>query len=112
MTSYPIPAPKTWEELRSGASDWLSEQWGPEWHKRKCPYCDNEAWILGDVLALQRALRWPTQSQGDVIPMLQVLCTRCGHSVLLNALSVFQPQQLEEQLRAQPPRREQRPTMY
>jgi hypothetical protein len=107
MPDYPIPAPKTWQELRSGAISWLSEQWGPDWQKRKCLYCDNEAWVLGDVLALQTATGWPTQSQRTVCPMLQVVCTKCGHSVLLNALSVFQPQQQER-----PQLREQRPTMY
>jgi hypothetical protein len=105
MTNYPIPAPKTWEELRSGAISWLSERWGPDWRNRKCPYCDNEAWELGDVLALQTAPRWPAQSQGAVYPMLQVVCTKCSHSVLLNATSIFQQEQ-------QPPQREQRPTMY
>jgi hypothetical protein len=41
--------------------------------------------------------------------MLQVVCTKCSHSVLLNALSVFQPQEQEQE---QPQRQEQRPTMY
>jgi len=101
MPNFPIPAPKTWEELQSGANAWLSEQWGPDWRKRRCPYCENEAWVLGDVLALQTVPRWPTQAQGAVHPMLQVVCTKCSHSVLVDALSIFQPQQ-----------REQRPTMY
>jgi ribosomal protein S27AE len=110
MPEYPLPAPKTWEELRSGAHAWLSQQWGPDWSKRKCPYCENGALVLGDVLALQPAPKWPTQSHRAVYPMLQLVCTKCGHSVLLNALSIFQPQQHEQQQR--PPRREQRPTMY
>lgn len=111
MPDYPIPAPRTWEELRSGAIGWLSEHWGSDWQKRRCLYCDNEAWVLGDVLALQTATGWPTQSRGAVNPMLQVVCTKCSHSVLLNALSVFQPPQQEQQ-REQLPEREQRPTMY
>lgn len=110
MTDHPIPAPKTLEELRSGASSWLSEHWGPDWRKRRCPYCDNEAWELGDVLALQGAPGWPTQSQGAVHPMIQVVCTKCGHSVLIDARSAL-PQPHQQQ-RDAPPRREQRPTMY
>jgi hypothetical protein len=39
--------------------------------------------------------------------MLQVVCTKCSHSVLLDALSIFQPPEQER-----PPQREQRPTMY
>ena len=108
MPDYPLPAPKTWEELRAGAVGWLSRHWGPDWGTRRCPYCHNESWVLGDVLALQTAPRWPTQSQGVVNPVLQVVCTKCSHAVLINALSVFQPQHQEE--RQWPG--EQRPTMY
>ena len=107
MPDYPLPAPKTWEELQSGAISWLSEHWGPDWRTRRCPYCEYEAWELGDVLALQTAPRWPTQSEPAVNPMLQIICTKCGHAVLLNALSVFQAPWQER-----PQRPEQRPTMY
>jgi hypothetical protein len=107
MPNYPIPAPKTWEELQSGAEAWLSEQWGPDWQKRKCPYCGNEAWVFGDALALPSASRWPTRSEPTVHPMLQLVCTKCSHSVLLDALSIFQHHQQERA-----PQREQRPTMY
>jgi hypothetical protein len=106
MSDYPLPAPRTWQELQSGAIGWLSERWGPDWQKRRCPYCESAGWELGDVLALQTAPRWPTQSEPAVNPMLQILCKKCGHAVLLNALLVFQPQQQS------PQRREQRPTMY
>jgi len=107
MPDYPLPAPKTWEELQSGAIGWLSEHWGADWQKRRCRYCDNEGWALGDVLALQTAPRWPTRSEPAVNPMLQVICTNCAHAVLLNALAIFQPPQQQR-----PQSREQRPTMY
>jgi hypothetical protein len=107
MSDYPMPAPRTWGEFESGATGWLSEHWGPDWQKRRCQYCQNEGWELGDVLALQPAPRWPTQSEPAVNPMLQVVCTKCGHAVLMNALKVFRSPEHER-----PQRREQRPTMY
>jgi hypothetical protein len=107
MPDYPLPAPRTWEELRAGATGWLSRHWGSDWQQRRCPHCGNEGWELGDVLALEAAPRWPARSEPAVNPMLQVLCTGCGHAVLLNALSVFQ-----SPLPERPQRREQRPTMY
>jgi hypothetical protein len=107
MPDYPLPAPRTWEELQSAAIGWLSEHWGADWQKRPCPYCENEGRELGDVLALQPAPRWPTRSEPAVAPKLQVICTNCGHAVLVNALSIFQPPQRER-----PQRPEQRPTMY
>jgi hypothetical protein len=107
MPNYPLPAPRTWEELQSGVHAWLSEQWGPDWQKRRCPYCENEAWKLGDALALPAAPRWPTRSQAAFQPMLQVVCVKCSHSVLLDARSIFEPFGQER-----PPQREQRPTMY
>jgi len=107
MPDYPLPAPKTWEELQAGAIGWLSEHKGPDWQKRRCPYCENAGWELGDVLALQTAPRWPARSEPALNPMLQILCTSCGHAVLLNALAIFQPLQQQR-----PQRREQRPTMY
>jgi hypothetical protein len=108
MPDYPLPAPRTWEELQSGAIGWLSEHWGSDWQSRTCPYCNNAGWQLGDVLALETAPRWPTRSEPVVTPMLQVLCTNCGHAALLSALAVFQPPGHQKF----PERREQRPTMY
>ena len=105
MADFPLPAPRTWEELRSGTVSWLSERWGPDWREHRCPCCENQGWVLGDVLALERAAGWPSHSAGAVTPMLQVVCTKCSHAVLLNAQSVFR-------LHEQPLRGEQRPTMY
>jgi len=92
------PAPKTWDEYRSGVLGWLNEQWGPE---RRCAYCANPGWDIGPVVFLRKQPLWPDMGGGPnlVFPQAQVICTKCGHTVLINVLYIFEPQQ---QLRLQP----------
>lgn len=59
------------------ATAWLVEKWGNE---RECPYCGNPTWGVGGRLI--EARQW---SDAGVIPMLQVTCTNCGHTVSVDA---------------------------
>jgi DNA-directed RNA polymerase subunit RPC12/RpoP len=87
-----LPAPKTWEQYRDGVLAWLQDQWGPE---RKCPYCNNPGWSIGPVVYASRTPRWPDQGLGPDVafPYAQVHCTKCGHTVHVHALWIFEPQE-------------------
>ncbi len=55
----------------------------------KCTVCGNPTWILGDgfvFLFLQDAGKNVVQLGGPMLPSVPLLCTVCGHTVLLNAM--------------------------
>lgn len=86
-----LPAPKTWDEYRSGVLEWLNTQWGPH---RQCPYCGNDGWNIGAVLVLKKPGHWPDKGAGPnvIFPQAPVTCTKCGHTVFIDALTIFMPQ--------------------
>jgi len=99
--------PRVGRELQSGANAWLSEQWVPDWRKRRCPTARTKHGYLVNVLALQTAPRWPTQPRERSHPMLQVVCGSAATAFWWTS-STFS----RSSGRRQPQQREQRPTMY
>ncbi|HEX6455393.1 MAG TPA: hypothetical protein VF009_02615 [Solirubrobacterales bacterium] len=86
------PAPTTWEEYLDGVLHWLHENWGPETH---CPYCGNPQWRIGQVRAIAGANNWPAETdESGFFPVVPVSCTQCGHIVSIQALWIFEPQEL------------------
>lgn len=59
------------------AVHWLEEKWGPD---RNCPYCDTAAW------SVSRPFNLLLESRETLAPHFSVLCTNCGHTVLVNAV--------------------------
>jgi hypothetical protein len=88
-----LPAPKTWDEYVAGVIAWLETHWGA---KKPCPYCGNPFWQIGQVRAIRAAENWPdkTQEPSGFFPVVPVSCTKCGHIVSIQALWVFEPQDL------------------
>lgn len=86
-----LPAPKTWDEYTTGVVAWLDYHW----KDHNCPYCHNQIWRVGRVAALASAPSWPTEGNFGFVgmsPAVQVICVQCGHTVLVNALWIFEPQ--------------------
>jgi hypothetical protein len=87
-----LPAPKTWDEYFAGVAAWLNHHWGDD---HNCPHCNNQNWTVGRVVALVPAPGWPSEpwyGPFGFSPAVQVICTQCGHIVLVNALWIFEPQ--------------------
>jgi hypothetical protein len=90
-----LPAPKTWDELTTGMAVWLSQHWSDEsGDTRPCACCGSQDWEYGHVVGLSSDPRWPIgpQEHYGSFPHFQLSCKDCGNTVLINALSVFQPQ--------------------
>jgi hypothetical protein len=87
------PAPRSWPELQAGVVEWLITNWGQD---HPCPYCPSTDWLVGPVIALPEMPGWPNPEKRPLgaFPMVQVVCSRCGHTVLINALWIFEPQNL------------------
>jgi predicted nucleic-acid-binding Zn-ribbon protein len=96
MPKQRFPAPSRWEAYYTGVAEWLGREWGSA--DRPCPYCTNTEWEIGEVVALYTAPGWPLSpgSEPGFYPVIQVACTKCKHTVLVNALAVFEPQQRAE----------------
>jgi hypothetical protein len=73
-TQYGVVLSGDWEDR---AVAWLAEKWG---NARACPYCSNPDWGVGAKLIEARP--W---GEDGVVPMLQVTCTNCGHTVSVDA---------------------------
>jgi hypothetical protein len=90
-----LPAPKTWDELVMGMAVWFGQHWHDETGEmRACGYCGSRHWEYGHVVALMSDPRWPIrpgENHGS-FPHFQLSCTECGNTVLINVLSVFEPQ--------------------
>lgn len=89
-----LPAPTTWDEYVAGVVGWLEAHWGPA---KPCPYCGNPQWSIGQVRALPAAENWPAEmdeSSGGFFPVVPLSCTQCGHIVSIQALWIFEPQEL------------------
>jgi hypothetical protein len=71
---YGVVLPGDWEDR---AVAWLVEKWG---NARECPYCGNPNWNIGGKLIEARP--W---GEDGVVPMLQVTCTNCAHTVSVDA---------------------------
>jgi hypothetical protein len=84
------PPPKSWDEYLTGVVAWLDSHWNGD---HSCPYCDNSTWTVGRVVALDAVPSWPGESRlFGRSPVVPIICTRCGHIVLFNALWIFYPQ--------------------
>lgn len=88
------PAPTNWDAYVAGVVSWLTERWGPE---KPCPYCGDTGWTIGAVRRVPTAPNWPLEP-GEVepgfIPAIPITSTQCGHVVFINALWIFEPQDL------------------
>jgi len=98
------PAPTTWDEYLQGVMRWLVENWGA---KKACPYCGSTEWQIGAVRRFPPAANWPVENDHELgfIPAIPVTSYRCGQIVFINALWIFEPQEVrmfaEEQARAE-----------
>jgi 5-methylcytosine-specific restriction endonuclease McrA len=83
------PAPETWDEYADGVRKWVSAQWGAD---HKCPYCGHPDWHIGEVVSLASVPNWPSEpgSAPGHYPVAQLICRTCGHTVLVNAVYIFQ----------------------
>lgn len=73
-------------ELNVGAVvQHLTETWGPA---RACPLCGNDKWTVADKLFhLIEYGDKGTILGGSIVPVVPVTCTRCGNTVLINAIA-------------------------
>lgn len=61
------------------AAQWVREKWGED---KPCPYCGDNHWgVDGTLLNLR-----PIQG-GFGYLAFQVICSNCGHTVLVNAVA-------------------------
>jgi hypothetical protein len=90
-----LPRPATWKELLAGMVVWLGEHWTDEKQERRdCVNCGENDWEFGPVVSFDADARWPPPEGGKhgSFPYFQVGCRKCGNTMFINALSVFEPQ--------------------
>ena len=77
------PAGELSQEAYDKAVDWITTQWGTS----DCPFHGPTDWYVGRVLAEARSYG-PVAgfSNKSVYPFIVVTCTKCGYSVLVNAI--------------------------
>lgn len=87
------PAPTGWDEYVQGVARWLVENWGA---KKACPYCGSTEWQIGAVRRLPPAPNWPLEEDGELgfIPAIPITSYKCGQIVFVNALWIFEPQEV------------------
>lgn len=56
---------------------WLESTWGEE---RPCPYCDNPKWEIGTPFEIAATSGPPLTAS------FPVMCSKCGHTVFINAV--------------------------
>lgn len=60
---------------------------GAKWAGRACPMCLVGNWSVGEHIFELREFHGGSLSVGGpVLPVVPVVCTNCGHTVLLNAV--------------------------
>lgn len=69
-------------ELFERAQAWLNEKWPDE----KCPMCGVKNWEVADLVELRPYSGTSSFVLGGVHPLLPVVCTNCGNTVLVNAV--------------------------
>jgi hypothetical protein len=58
-----------------------------KWANRPCPMCEKTAWsIEGSSFELREFNHGNMIVGGPVIPIIPVVCTNCGNTVLVNAI--------------------------
>lgn len=60
---------------------WLAVVWGPN---KPCPYCGNVEWTVNPQVQLATRPIRRYQTTGYLAPVLPVICTNCGNTVLIN----------------------------
>jgi hypothetical protein len=90
-----LPPPATWQELLVGMVVWLAEKWSDDEGHRPCSNCGSRDWEVGSVVSLEANPRWPAPEgrEHGTFPHFQVSCRDCGNVILVNALTVFEPQE-------------------
>ena len=60
------------------------EQWlDSKGVNRSCPMCGGGEWQMGEIVS-----GTGVQDQGNVLPMVQVVCGNCGHVMLFAAMPI------------------------
>ena len=64
--------------------EYLREKWGP---LRACPMCEEKRWFVPDsTFQLLELDQGGIVLGGSAIPVLPVICSKCGNTVLINAI--------------------------
>jgi hypothetical protein len=88
-----LPRPATWKELLAGMVVWLGEHWeGEDKERRPCGNCGASDWEYGPVVSFEADPRWPAGEGDGSYPYFQIGCRKCGNTIFVNALSVFESQ--------------------
>jgi hypothetical protein len=81
------PVPDDWDKYVEATKHWLKQHWG----ERHCPYCDHDVWRINPVVSLVNTPDWPLPEgmSAGLYPAVPIICAKCGHIVLINALYIF-----------------------
>lgn len=80
------------QRQRDAAGRWLREKWP----NPQCPMCFARNWHVAPTAELRDFTGGDLVLGGPIIPVVPVVCTNCGNTVLVNALiagAVEQPPQ-------------------
>lgn len=61
----------------------LEQWWDSTGVKRSCPMCANGQWEAGELVSGS-----DVSGQGNVLPMVQVICGNCSHVMLFAAMPI------------------------
>lgn len=74
-----------------------------KWGERKCPMCGGGPWTVQDTtFQLIMFYEGGLAVGGPVLPVVPVVCTNCGHTVLVNAIISGVVQQIPAPAREEP----------
>lgn len=66
-------------------SEWIESRW----ESPHCTLCKSNAWQLGEIGQIPEFIPGgPLMIGGSIVPIVPVICTYCGNTVLLNAVVI------------------------
>lgn len=73
------------EEQQSIVVGKLNQLWT---NKRECLVCNNDKWTVSDKIFEIKQFSDESKIEGRKIPIITVTCSKCGNTILLNALTL------------------------
>ena len=61
----------------------LEQWWDSSEEDRKCPICGNGQWEAGEIISGS-----DVSGEGNVLPMVQVICQNCSYVMMFAAMPI------------------------
>lgn len=71
------------DDPKNKALHWLNKKWQGD---KECPVCRHNQWTIGDAVELRPYQGGSVVIGGAVVPLIPVVCTNCGNTLLISAV--------------------------